>query len=101
MSVVSIVLRVVHVLLIVFLVLLWVRIILELIQGINRGWRPRGALLVAAEIVFTVTDPPVRLARRLVPPLRLGPVAIDLGPMLVMLATVVLISIVGAFAIVA
>jgi len=96
-TVVSIVLRIVHVLLIVFLLLLWARIILDLVQAINRSWRPRGALLVVAEIVFTVTDPPIRVARRIVPPLRMGPVALDLGPLLVILLTVLLMSVVGAF----
>lgn len=97
MVVVYIVLRVVHVLLIVYLVLLWARIILELVRAINRGWRPRGAVLVIAELIYTLTDPPIRLVRRVIPPIRLGPVAIDLSVMLLMFAVIALMSIVGAF----
>ncbi len=97
MVVVQVVLRVVHVLLIVYLVLLWARIILELVQSINRQWRPTGALLIVAEIVYTLTDPPIKVVRRVIPPLRFGPVAIDLSILLVMLTVVVLMSIVGAF----
>jgi len=95
--VVQIVLRVVHVLLIVYLVLLWARIILELVQSVSRNWRPRGPMLVVAEIVYTLTDPPIKGLRRILPPLRLGPVAIDFSVLIVMLATIILMSIVGAF----
>ena len=97
MVVVQIVLRVVHILLIVYLVLLWARIILELIQSINRQWRPRGPLLVIAEIVYVTTDPPIKAIRRVIPPLRFGPVALDISILLVMLTVVLLMSIVGAF----
>lgn len=97
MVVVQIILRVIHVLLIVYLILLWARIILELVRAINRQWRPRGAVLVIAEIIYTLTDPPIRLVRRVIPPIRLGPVAIDLSVMLLMFAVIVLMSIVGAF----
>jgi len=95
--VVQIVLRVIHVLLIIYLILLWARIILELVRAINRQWRPRGAMLVIAEIIYTLTDPPIRLVRKVIPPIRLGPVAIDLSVMLLMFAVIVLMSIVGAF----
>jgi len=95
--VVHIVLRVIHVLLIIYLILLWARIILELVRAINRQWRPRGAVLVIAEIIYTLTDPPIRLVRKVIPPIRLGPVAIDLSVMLLMFAVIVLMSIVGTF----
>ncbi len=98
MGAVTIGLRVLWVLLLVFLLLLWARVIVDLVRAINRSWRPRGALLVVVETVLTVTDPPVRLSRRLVPMLRVGPVAIDLGPTLLLLGTLVLLTVVGAFA---
>ena len=41
----------------------------------NREWRPKGAGLVAAEVVYTVTDPPIKLFRRFIPPLRVGAIA--------------------------
>lgn len=72
--------------------------ILDLIPAFNREWRPRGFGLVLAEIVFTITDPPIRFFRRVVPPLRVGPVAIDLGFSLTFLLCFVLISLTGFFA---
>lgn len=88
---------VVDVLLLVYILLLLARLILEYIPMFNREWRPRGFGLVLAEIVFTVTDPPLRFFRRLVPPLRLGPVALDLGFPVTMIACFVLLSVVRIF----
>lgn len=92
-SLVSIVATVAYYLLLVFFLLMWVRFVLDLVRTFSRSWRPRGAGLVAAEAVYTVTDPPVRFFRRLIPPLRLGPVALDFGWTLTMLACVILMSI--------
>lgn len=83
-----------NVLLLVYILLLLARLIMEYIPMFNREWRPRGFSLVLAEIVFTVTDPPIRFFRRLIPPLRIGPIAIDLGFALTMLLCFVLLSIV-------
>lgn len=85
---------VVDVLLLVYILLLLARLILEYIPMFNREWRPRGFGLVLAEIVFSVTDPPLRFFRRLLPPLRLGPVALDLGFPVTMIACFVLLSVV-------
>lgn len=88
---------VVDVLLLVYILLLLARLILEYIPMFNREWRPRGFALVLAELVFTVTDPPLRFFRRLLPPLRLGPVALDLGFPVTMIACFVLLSVVRIF----
>ncbi len=51
-----------------------------------RDWRPRGPLLVVTEGVFSATDPPLKAVRKVVPPLRLGSIALDLSFMVVLLA---------------
>ncbi|MGB4135838.1 MAG: YggT family protein [Microbacterium sp.] len=79
--------------LLLYLFVLFARLILEYIPMFNREWRPRGFGLVAAEVVYTVTDPPIKFFRRLVPPLRIGPIALDLGFMLTMICVMILISI--------
>ncbi len=81
-----------------FLVLLIGRFILELVQSFARDWRPHGVVLVIAELVYTVTDPPLRLLRRLIPPIRLGGLSLDLGLMLLFILTVVLMSVLGRLA---
>ena len=55
------------------------RLILEWIPAFSPTWRPRGALLVVAEVLYTLTDPPVRLVRKVIPPVRIGSVSLDLS----------------------
>nr|WP_218848358.1 YggT family protein [Microbacterium esteraromaticum] len=79
-----------------YILVLIARLVLDYIPLFNREWRPKGAGLVAAELVYTVTDPPIRFFRRLVPPLRLGTIALDFGFMLTMISVLILMSIVRA-----
>ncbi len=59
--------------------LLVARAILDIVMSLNRGFHPTGPVLVLVEIAYTVTDPPLRLLRRFIPPLRIGSIALDLG----------------------
>lgn len=70
----------------VYFVILIARLVFDWIQVFARDWRPRGVVLVVAEGVYTLTDPPLKVVRRLVPPLRLGSVSLDLAFMIVALA---------------
>jgi len=76
---VQLVFSIVYFLLLLYLVVLIGRLVLDWVQVFSRDWRPRGILLVLAELVYTLTDPPLNWLRRYIPPLRLGPVALDLG----------------------
>lgn len=69
----------------VFFVLLIARLVLDYIFMFARDYTPRGFVLVLAEIVFTITDPPLRFVRRFVPPLRLGGISLDLAFLVVLL----------------
>lgn len=62
-----------------FFLLLIARLVLEYIQMFARSWRPRGPLLVVAEAVYTITDPPLKALRRVIPPLKLGQITLDLS----------------------
>jgi YggT family protein len=77
-----------------FIALLWIRFIVDWVQVFARQWEPRGALLVALEGVYSATDPPIVALRRVVPPLRIGSVALDLSFLLVMVAAWLLLSVV-------
>jgi len=55
------------------------RFVVDLVISINRDWQPKGLGLIIVELVCTVTDPPLKLARKLLPPLRIGPIALDFG----------------------
>ena len=79
--------------LLLFFLLMWGRFVLDLAQSFSRGWRPRGPVLVLAEIAYTVTDPPIKAVRRVLPPVRLGSVALDFGWSVIMLAVVILMGV--------
>ncbi|WP_265523342.1 YggT family protein [Oerskovia flava] len=66
-------------LLFVYLLILIGRLVLDWVQVFARDWRPRGLMLVVAEIVYSATDPPLRALRRVIPPLTLGQVRLDLA----------------------
>ncbi|HUD39604.1 MAG TPA: YggT family protein [Streptosporangiaceae bacterium] len=79
----------------IYLVLLVGRLIIDILQNYSRSWTPSGPLAVVAEVVFTATDPPLRLLRRYIRPVRLGSVAIDLSYTLLFLIIIVLLVVVG------
>lgn len=95
MTLISIVATLLYVALFLFIMLMWVRFVLDLVRAFARQWRPRGLGLVLAEAVYTVTDPPILLVRRVIPPLRLGGIALDFAWTIVLLVCLVLLSIVG------
>jgi YggT family protein len=74
----------------VFLGLLLVRLVVDWVQYFARSWTPHGPVLFLLEIVYTVTDPPIRFVRRFVPPLRLGSVALDTSFLIVLVAVYLL-----------
>ena len=77
----------------IYLVLLVGRMILGWIQVFARDWRPTGIVLVLAEAIFTVTDPPLKFLRRFIPPLRLGMVAMDLSFMVLFIVVLILLEV--------
>lgn len=90
----SIVFEVIALALLVFWLFLLARLVFDLVQAFSRGWQPRGPLLIVLEFIYTVTDPPLRLLRRIIPPLRIGQVSFDLAFLILLLGTNILISVV-------
>ena len=78
----------------IYLVLLIGRMIIGWIQVFAREWRPTGIVLVLAEAIFTVTDPPLKFLRRFIPPLRLGMVALDLSFLVLFIVILILLEVV-------
>jgi YggT family protein len=77
----------------IYLVILVGRMIFGWIQVFAREWRPTGIVLVLAEAIFTVTDPPLKFLRRFIPPLRLGMVALDLSFMVLFIVVLILLEV--------
>lgn len=63
----------------IFFIMLVGRFIIDWIMVLSRNFRPSGPLIVVFEAIYTVTDPPLRLLRRVIPPLRIGGFALDLA----------------------
>ncbi|MDP1879106.1 MAG: YggT family protein [Actinomycetota bacterium] len=70
------------------------RLVLDFVQVFARSWQPTGVLLLIAEAVYTITDPPIRLVRKVVPPLRIGSIQFDLAFLIVLVGLQILINVV-------
>ena len=79
----------------IFIAFLWVRFIVDWVQVFARSWSPRGVLLVVLEAVYSVTDPPIKALRRVIPPLRIGNFALDLSFLIVMVAAYLLLRVIA------
>ena len=68
-----------------FWLLLIARIVVEFIRSFSRDWHPRGVTVVILEMIMTLTDPPVKLLRRIIPQLTIGAVRLDFSIMVLLL----------------
>lgn len=76
-----------------FFIILLGRLVLDWVQAFARDWRPRGPLLVVAEVVYTITDPPLKALRKVIPPLTLGTLRLDLAFLVLMVGVSLLTGI--------
>ena len=74
----------------VYLILILARIVIDWTRQFARRWRPDGVAAVGVELVYISTDPPIKLLRRLVPPLQLGTVSLDLSVIILLIAVIAL-----------
>ena len=84
--------------LLLYMIVLIGRLVLEWIQSYAREYRPSGIVLVLFEVVYTLTDPPVKGLRLLIPPLRLGAIVLDLSLMILLVAGWILLSVLSSLA---
>ena len=74
------------------------RLIFDWVQVFSRNWEPSGPLLIIAEAVYTVTDPPINFLRRFIPPLKLGQVSLDLSFLVLILGLAIVMGILNSLA---
>ena len=82
--------------LLVFFIAMWLRFGFDWVRLLAPRWRPKGLLLVIAEGSYIVTDPPIKLVRRVIPPLRLGGAVLDFAWSVVLLLCIVAFSLLGS-----
>ena len=92
----SIGLQIIYLLVLLFLNILLARFAMSWVMSIGRRWRPGRGAAAALEIVWSVTDPPLKTLRRVIPPLRLGTVNVDLAFIVLLVIVFVLMSFVLA-----
>ncbi|ANH39155.1 YGGT family protein [Nocardioides dokdonensis FR1436] len=85
---------IIYIILTIFWIFLWVRFVVDWVMVFARSWSPRGPVLVLLEAVYSVTDPPIKALRRVVPPLRLGSIALDLSFLIVFISVWILRTVV-------
>ena len=79
--------------LLVFLIMLFARFVVDWVMVLARNWRPQGIVAAGLELVYTTTDPPLKAVRKVIPPLNLGSIRLDLGFMVLLLGVFFLRSI--------
>ncbi len=68
-----------------FWLLLIARVVVEFVRSFSRDWHPTGITVVFLEIIMSITDPPVKLLRRLIPQFTIGAVRFDFSIMVLLL----------------
>jgi YggT family protein len=81
-----------------FVGLLIVRFVLDWVMLLARNWRPTGAVAAILELAYSVTDPPLKALRRVIPPLRLGQMSLDLSFIVLWVAAYILIGLISPHA---
>jgi YggT family protein len=81
----------------VFVGLMFLRLVMDWVMVLARNVRPTGFLAAALEVAYTVTDPPIRALRRVIPPLRLGNASVDLAFIVLIIAAYVLIDVINPY----
>lgn len=71
--------NIVHLLLFCYVLVLLLRISISIVRNVDPAWRPRRFMLVVAEVTYSLTDPPLNLLKRLVPPVQIGGMRIDVA----------------------
>lgn len=88
----GIIFQIVYLALYFFVVILLSRFVMQAVLQFGRRWRPGRGAAATLEVVWSVTDPPLKALRRVIPPLRLGSVSVDLAALVLMVILYVLLS---------
>ncbi|MGY1650348.1 YggT family protein [Geodermatophilus sp. SYSU D01119] len=90
--------QIVSSILLVFLILLFARFVVDWVMVLARSWRPSGLVAAGLEVVYATTDPPLKAIRKVIPPLNLGSIRLDLAFMVLLIAVYILRSITSGLA---
>jgi YggT family protein len=86
--------QVVYLVLYAFFLTLLARFVMGAVLQYGRRWQPGRGAAAALELVWSVTDPPLNALRRVIPPLRIGTVSVDLASLVLLVILFVLMNVV-------
>ena len=95
----ALLLQIVSSILLVFLILLFARFVVDWVMVLARSWRPSGLVAAGLEVVYATTDPPLKAVRKVIPPLNLGSIRLDLGFMVLLILVYLLRGLVNGLAV--
>lgn len=75
-----------------FFIALLARLVFDWVFVLSRSWEPKGFMVVVLEATYSVTDPPLKALRRVIPPLRIGSVSLDLGFLILIIGVQIALS---------
>jgi YggT family protein len=89
----SIIAQAIYLVLYGMLLFVLTRFLMSFVIQFARRWRPGRGAAATLEVVWSVTDPPIHALRRVIPPLRVGTVSIDISLMLLLLILYLLMEV--------
>ena len=78
-----------------FMWVLFARLIIDYVRMFALDWRPKSGVIALFEVVYAITDPPMKFVGRYVPPLKLGGVMLDLSFIVILLVIKFVAYVVG------
>ena len=91
---ISIIAQTIYLVLYLFWLMLLGRFVMGWVLAFGRRWHPGRGTAASLEVVWSVTDPPLKALRRVIPPLLLGTVTVDLSAIVLLLILYVLMRVV-------
>lgn len=73
-----------------YITVLFVRMILDWVSVLAPRWYPKGVVASLINVVYQLTEPPLRWLRRYIRPIPMGPIAMDVSFIVLYAALVVL-----------
>jgi YggT family protein len=90
--VLSVILQIVYLALYIFTLTLFGRVTLGTVLTYGRRWRPGRGAAATMEVVWSVTDPPIKALRRVFRPVRFGAAPFDVATLVLFLIVYVLMA---------
>ncbi|WP_445342961.1 YggT family protein [Bifidobacterium sp. ESL0819] len=78
-----------------YLLILFVRMILDWVLVLSQRWYPRGFMASLIHVIYALTEPPLRWLRRYIPPLPMGRIQLDVSFMVLYAALIIIQVLLG------